>query len=144
MAGSGSGQSEEDSPQMEGKEIRQKQAAVAIGQSPSSLSHPNLPHRLGVGEWEFFVCWPVSRLFVTVSDLMLRRINHAKAPPLVCTVHTPVPGQCRCAHVYACKVIMLTDKLLQGIVYKHVGNFTDVLFFKKRLVCIFYKFIFFT
>lgn len=73
--------------------------------------HSNLLHWLGVGEWDFFVCWPVSWLFVTVSDLMLRRINHTKAPPLVCTVHTPVPEQWRCAraHVYACKVTMLTN-----------------------------------
>lgn len=57
----------------------------------SSQSPPAPPRqvwRWGVGF--FFVCWPVSRLFVTVSDLMLRPINHAKAPPLVCTVHTPV------------------------------------------------------
>lgn len=52
----------------------------------SPLPCPSPPHRLGVRVWAF-LCRAVSRLFVTVSDLMRRWINHAEAPWVGCTVY---------------------------------------------------------
>lgn len=67
------------------KEVWWRQLWRPAARSAPSLA-PSPPHRLGVRVWAF-LCSAVSQLFVTVSDLMLRWINHTEALWVVCTVY---------------------------------------------------------
>lgn len=91
---------------------RQLWRPAARSNPPPSLA-PSSPHRLGVRVWAF-LCSSVSLLFVTVSDLMLCRINHAEALWVVCTVYIHM-SVCVCRnmcertcrkHVSLCEVML--------------------------------------